>query len=64
MMGYGRGDISVEEIQRNHGSQGPNLLVCGDLNAWIGQLNEYIVLDDGRHIEALPTNYVGNFILP
>ena len=56
--------LSIEEIQRHKGREWPNFIVCRDLNARISQVNEYIVLDNGHHIETLPNNYVVNFNLP
>ena len=45
-------------------NQSPRFFVCGDLNARIGKLNDYVSFDDGRHIEALPNDYVGDNTLP
>ena len=54
----------IEEIQRQNDNQSPRFIVCGDLNARIGKLNDYVSFDDGRHIEALPNDYVGDNTLP
>ena len=54
----------IEEIQRQNDNQSPRFIVCGDLNAQMGKLNDYVILDNSRHIEALPNDYVGDNTLP
>ena len=50
----------IEELQRQNDNQSPRSIVCGDLNAQIGKLNDYVMLENGRHEEALPNDYVGD----
>ena len=39
-------------------------IICGDLNARIGSLNDFVPNDIGRHIDALPEDYMGDTALP
>ena len=40
-----------------------NLIVCGDFNARICYLKDYVPHDIGRHIDALPDDYIGDTAL-
>lgn len=41
-----------------------NIIICGDLNARIADLKDYVTEDDARHIYSLPDDYVSDKELP
>ena len=53
----------IEEI--NHENETDcRFIICGDLNARIGSLNDFVPNDIGRHKDALPEDYTGDTALP
>ena len=53
----------IEEINQVNGAE-CRFIICGDLNARIGSLNDFVPNDIGRHIDALPEDYNEDVALP
>ena len=52
----------IEEIKHVNEVES-KFIVCGDFNARIGYLKDYVPHDIGRHIDALPDDYIGDTAL-